>query len=237
MLENKICIGICVTEAKFTNYPTWILGDSQNIEIIELSASKQNKFELQKCHALLLSGGIDVDPFFYNPALKDYPNKPLAWNRERDQFEIDLFQSALALSMPVLGICRGLQLVNAALKGTLTPDIEATGKQNHRSQGGDDYIHTVTLIENSLLANITGVIEGTVNSAHHQSVETIAPDLSINCWAAENIAEGIEWKDPTNKSPLICVQWHPERINNNNTNPLSKNIREWFLSEAIKYSK
>ena len=89
MLENKICIGICVTEARFTNYPTWILGDSQNIEIIELSASKQNKFELEKCHALLLSGGIDVDPFFYNPALIDYPNKPLAWNRERDEFEID----------------------------------------------------------------------------------------------------------------------------------------------------
>jgi putative glutamine amidotransferase len=237
MEENKIYIGITESESKFINYLDWIIGDSKNVETVVLSASKQNKLALQKCHALLLTGGIDVDPFFYQPTLSDYPNKPVAWNRERDEFEIAVFQSALALHMPVLGICRGLQLVNAALNGTLTPDIEATGKQNHRSQNGADYIHSVALNENSLLASITNVKEGTVNSAHHQSIDTIAPDLTINCWAAEHIIEGIEWKEPFNKSPLICVQWHPERIENNNTNPLSKNIREWFLSEAIKYSK
>lgn len=236
-MGKKITIGISVTEAKFSNYPAWILGDCHEIEIVELSVDKQNKADLLKCQGLLLTGGIDVDPFFYQSELTEYPNKPSVWNRKRDQFEIDLLETALSLSMPVLGICRGLQLVNTAFKGTLTPDIEATGKQNHRSKDGIDHIHTIQVTENTLLAKITGVKEGNVNSAHHQSIEKVAPDLQVNSWAAESVVEGVEWKDAFNKSPLICVQWHPERFNEKNSNALSKNIREWFLNEAIKYSK
>lgn len=235
-MEKSITIGICFTEANFSNYPEWIQGGNEPIKIMVLSREKQNKGSLLGCHGLLLTGGIDTDPFFYQPSLTDYPNRPSAWNRPRDQFEIDLFTSALAVKMPVLGICRGLQLVNVALGGTLLTDIEAAGKQNHRSMQGIDHVHTVQVAQPSLLNDITTVTEGIVNSAHHQAIGRLAEALKANCFAEEGIPEGIEWKNKKDRSPMLCVQWHPERIANKETNPLSKKIREWFLMEAAKYS-
>lgn len=235
-MAKSITIGICFTEAKFSNYPEWIQGGNEDIKIVVLSWKKQNKELLPGCHGLLLTGGIDTDPFFYQPSLTDYPNRPSAWNRPRDQFEMDLFTSALAVKMPVLGICRGLQLVNIALGGTLLTDIEAAGKQNHRAMAGIDHIHTVQPEQHTLLSDITTVTEGIVNSAHHQAIDQPAETLQVNCFAGEGIPEGIEWKNKKDRSPMLCVQWHPERIANKETNPLSKNIREWFLMEAAKYS-
>jgi len=235
-VEKSITIGICFTEANFSNYPEWIQAAQENIEIVILSREKQNKEDLLKCHGLVLTGGVDTDPFFYEPSLAKYPNMPIAWNRQRDQFEIDLFTSALALTMPVLGICRGLQLVNTALGGTMLPDIEAAGKQNHRAMAGKDFVHAVQVVSNSLLNELSKQTEGIVNSAHHQAIGKLAEPLLANCFAEEEITEGIEWKNKKDRSPMLCVQWHPERIANKETNPLSKNIREWFLMEAAKYS-
>lgn len=235
-LSTLLTIGICFTEAKYANYPAWIQGNDPNIEVVPLSWETQDTAVLQQCHGLLLTGGIDTDPFFYQPDVTEYPNMPAQWNRARDEFEITVFNQALELKMPVLGICRGLQLVNIALGGSLVTDIEATGKQNHRAMAGKDYRHEVILEKQTLLSEIACIGKGEVNSAHHQSIALAANSLLINCFAPENIPEGIEWKDKENKSPLLCVQWHPERIDNKETNPLSKNIRDWFLLEAKKYS-
>jgi putative glutamine amidotransferase len=138
--------------------------------------------------------------------------------------------------MPILGICRGLQLVNVALNGSLVPDITEAGKQNHRSIAGIDHMHGVEVVSGSLLEKISATNSGIVNSAHHQCIDNVAAALQVNCIAAEGIIEGIEWKHKEKKSPLLCVQWHPERIENKNTNPLSKNILEWFLNEAANYN-
>lgn len=234
-MSSKLAIGITATEAKYHNYPTWITEDHADIEIVALSASWQNQDILKKCSGLILSGGVDVDPFFYNGAMT-YPNQPNEWLRERDLFEMDLLKTALALSMPVLGICRGLQLVNVTLGGTLVQDIEATGKQNHRAMNGVDYYHPVSLQSNSLLAKITQTTKGTVNSAHHQAIGQVASLLQINAFAEENIIEGLEWIDPVHRSPLLCVQWHPERIEDKQTNPFSFALKNWFLQQASNYS-
>lgn len=234
-MTKKITIGICDTEAKYANYPAWLKGDNKAVEIVVLSWEKSNSDALLQCQGLVLTGGIDMDPFFYPPHRNDYPNKPEKWNPVRDQFEMDLFTTAQKMMIPVLGICRGLQLVNTALGGSLIPDLEEMGKQNHRSMQGIDHVHTIRIMPNSLLAQISTVTSGTVNSAHHQAINQPAESLVINCFSDDGIAEGVEWKNKENHTPLLCVQWHPERIENKQTNPLSKNIREWFLMEAEKY--
>lgn len=234
-MSATLAIGITATEAKYLNYPYWIKEGHSDIEIVEFSPDWQNQGILKKCSGLILSGGVDVDPFFYNGTIP-YPNQPREWLRERDLFEMDLLKTALAVSMPVLGICRGLQLVNVTLGGTLLPDIEATGKQNHRSMNGVDFYHPVSLQPNSLLAKITQTTTGIVNSAHHQSIDQVAPLLQINALAAEDIIEGLEWIDPANRSPLLCVQWHPERIEDKQNNPLSFALKNWFLAQASNYS-
>ena len=236
-MATPIIIGISFSETKYPNYPAWILGETMDVEIVELSWEKQNIQDLEKCHGLLLSGGVDMDPKFIQPAITHYPNQPAEWNPARDQFELDLFSAAQLLKMPILGVCRGLQLVNVALGGNLLTDLEDEGKPNHRSRAGVDHVHGVQLLAGSLLHTITAIHAGQVNSAHHQAINRVADSLVVNCFSqADEIIEGIEWKEKENRSPMICVQWHPERIINKEQHPLSKNIRDWFFAEALKYS-
>jgi putative glutamine amidotransferase len=234
-MTKEINIGICVTETNYQNYPAWIQSAGDQYAIIELSFEKQNKHDLQKCQALLLTGGVDIDPIFYNPTIKEYPLQPTHFNKERDSFEMELLKDALAIGLPVLGICRGLQLINVALGGTLILDIETIGKPNHRKMEGIDKVHELLIEANSQLAGITHCSKGIINSAHHQSVLATADQLKVSGYSRDGIIESMEWKDQSlHKSPLICVQWHPERMEEKNTNPLSKNILEWFLYEAEK---
>ena len=236
-MTEKIIIGVCFSETKYPNYPAWIRDEANGIEIVELSWELQNHEELHQCHGLLLTGGIDMDPFFYDQQLISYPNQPGAWNRGRDQFELNLFNLAQTLRMPVLGICRGLQLINIALGGTLTVDLEANGEQNHRNMNGIDYIHPVKIEKDSLLAKVCGIEQGVVNSAHHQAIDVVADSLIVNCISDDGIIEGIEWKVKHDHSPMLSVQWHPERIENKEINPLSQNIRGWFFEEASKFKQ
>ncbi len=231
----KIVIGVCFTETKHPNYPAWILEGSDAVEVVDLSWEKQNLEDLDKCHGLLLTGGIDIDPAYYDQSLKTYPNQPAIWNTSRDEFEFDLLNKAQTLKMPILGICRGLQLINVALGGSLIVDLEHAGEKNHRNMGGIDYIHTVELQKDSLLAAVSGISNGKVNSAHHQAIEQISDLLSIGCYSDDGLIEGIEWKDKADKSPMLAVQWHPERIENKQTNPLSQNLKAWFFEEALKF--
>jgi putative glutamine amidotransferase len=234
-VSKRLTIGISFSEAKYPNYPAWIKGDNMDIEIIELSWEKQNQADIEKCRGLLLTGGIDIDPYFYPPQSAVYPHSPKQFNRIRDQFEIQLFSLAQERKMPVLGICRGLQLVNVALGGSLHADVETAGKQNHRNMDGIDHMHTIQIKQNTLLQTIVKKKEGGVNSAHHQSINRLADSLEINCFSEDDIVEGIEWKNKTNVSPLLCVQWHPERLVNKSSAPFSNHIRDWFLTEAIKF--
>ncbi len=231
-----IKIGITITEAKYPNYPAWIKSGGEAYEIVELDWKKNNAADLEFCHGLLLSGGVDIDTQFHAAETKEYPLQPAAFNSQRDQFEMGLLTAALKAKIPVLGICRGLQLINISLGGKLVLDIESAGKPNHRAMNGVDHVHQVVLDPTSQLATITGCSVGTINSAHHQAVLEPAPSLKAIAFSKEEgIIESLEWKDPAAHSPLVCVQWHPERMTNKETEPLSQKILEWFLSAAKKY--
>ena len=227
-------IGLTRTEnpVKHQFYVDWLKAN-EDMEIVTLSANYDNGHEINVCDALVLSGGTDIDPVFYGGALH-YPKAPEHWNRDRDVFELSLLQSALNQSKPVLGICRGMQLINVAFHGTLVQNLGVELNKIH--EGNPDKTHSVNIQKGSFLYEISGVEKAEVNSAHHQSVDRPGEELVITAHSEEGVAEAVEWKDPWKKPFLLAVQWHPERMFKFQleNSSLSKMIRERFISEIKK---
>jgi putative glutamine amidotransferase len=223
---KKITIGVTHSEARYENYPKWIKGDDADIEIIELSAEHQNWDQIEDCDGILLTGGIDMHPQFYDSANRKYPFAPESFNEKRDEFEMHVFETALNLEHPILAICRGHQLVNVALGGTLTQDLG--DKNNIHKRAEEDRQHTITTEPGSLLQNISGS-NGTINSAHHQAVNELSDELMPNSYSPDGVIEGSEWREKEDKPWLLTVQWHPERMTDRESSTFSKNIREAFI--------
>ena len=238
-------IGLTYTgsEEKHNNYVRWLKQDDPAIDIITLSAeTKENKGSIHDCDALVLSGGLDIHPGYYNSNNFVYPNMPQQFYEKRDAFERSIFSDAQKMQMPVLGVCRGLQLINCILGGTLQQDLAAKNSIHKaivdENKKQFDKAHGLHIIPGSLLAGIAGTERGVTNSAHHQCVQNIAPALMVNCVSDDNVTEGLEWKDKTGKPFLLCIQWHPERMYEFTLekSSLSLGIRNLFIS-AIKKSK
>jgi putative glutamine amidotransferase len=234
-------IGLTYTgfEHKHKNYINWLKSPDSDqddkIEIVTLSVERNNAVELEDCDGLVLSGGIDSDPVFYNGSV-DYPNKPdEGWHTERDLFEKSLYESALKKSIPILAVCRGLQLVNVIQGGTLNQDLGELN-ESHKTEEELDKEHTVNIYRGTLLSEIAQVETAKVNSAHHQAIKKLGEGLMINCMAEDGTVEGAEWKEKEHKPFLLCVQWHPERMYKFQLQdtPLSKNIRVRFIEEIKK---
>ena len=157
---------------------------------------------------LVLTGGYDVAPDRYgeerHPKVKEIDS-------ERDAFEIALLTDAIALDLPVLAICRGCQVLNVALGGSLRQHIEdRSHAADYRSEGYPSQWHTVRLAPGSRLRELYGADEIETNSRHHQAVlpETVAPGLTIAGTSPDGVVEALEGRD---QRWLAGVQWHPER--------------------------
>ena len=163
---------------------------------------------LKAVHGLVISGGSDVDPYFYGEKKRA---KNLKLTKERDLFEIALVRKARKKKIPILAICRGIQLVNVAFGGTLYQDFSFEKKfLDHTLEGSLRYDkkHSVVLQEKTKLYSIIGMKKIDVNTSHHQMVKKIAPGFILSAWSEKDeVIEGIEAKDD---NFLICVQWHPE---------------------------
>lgn len=163
---------------------------------------------LDRVDALLLVGGADIDPSRYGA-----PKEPSteATYPDRDDFEIVLTREAIARGMPFLGVCRGMQLLNVALGGTLHQDIAtAEGIQEHRrTHGGfEGTDRRVTLAAGSLAANAAGQTRHVVHCHHHQAVERLGDGVVASGWAdTDGVVEAIEVPDA---GFALGVQWHPE---------------------------
>lgn len=224
----KIALTNCGSGPKKQGYyVNWLQGVN-GVEVVELSAEKNNAIELESCSGLVLSGGIDVHPSYYNNSKTDYP-KAEGFDEARDRFEKEVFNAAQKKQLPVLGVCRGLQFINCLMGGTLVQDL---GDLNKTHEGGPDKIHEVEIERGSSLEKISGIAKGNVNSSHHQAIERLGKGLRINCKAEDGTIEGIERLE-SDKPFLLAVQWHPERMEDQNS-PLSKNIRDNFLEAARK---
>jgi putative glutamine amidotransferase len=215
---------------KHQNYVKWLKEKGPGIEVIKLSAEGDRN--VGQCDALVLSGGVDIHPELYGGSLV-YTKQPRGgWKKDRDGFEREAFELALDRKMPVLGVCRGLQLINVLQKGTLIQDLGEKGDEVHEYVTADKR-HPVEVEEGSLLHAITGKTSGEANSAHHQAIARLGEGLKVNCRAEDGTIEGIEWADPSGKSFMIAVQWHPERMFTNEFRDWSfyKNIRDRFIAE------
>jgi putative glutamine amidotransferase len=226
-----IVIGITHTEVNYENYPAWIQSGDRDVEVVTLTP--ENRGEFDRCQGLILSGGVDTHPTFYGSDVLDYPFAPEQFDEGRDQFEMDLFHQALERKIPVLAICRGMQLANIALGGDMIQDLETSGYSNHRKNGKSDGFHPISIAGNSLLYSIAGTKVDLVNSAHHQGLGSISSDFVVSAMALDKVVEAIEWKEPSGKGFFLGVQWHPERLDQMfQWNFFGYGIRDRFLNEV-----
>jgi len=224
----KIGITDC---GKFENYRRWIESEP-GVEVVKLSMYSQNASEVESCHGILFSGGEDLNPELYGkPAfVEEFGLKEII--PDRDKFEYEVIGKSFDRKKPVLGICRGLQLINVYLGGTLVPDIPSLFENKmHGKIKGQDQTHFIRVIPDSMLHAIGCNELGIVNSAHHQSVDRPANALKISAFSEPSIVEAMEWKDPVNKSWLLMVQWHPERMTDLSS-PFSALVKSAFLEAA-----
>lgn len=165
---------------------------------------------LERLDGLVLSGGGDVEPERYGGVRTE---TMYGFDFDRDEFEIELVRAAAARRFPVLAICRGLQVVNVALGGTLIGDIPTEiGSADHTAIGHhvfNGHQH-VTLEPGCTVALVVGTTDVSVNSIHHQAVRDLAPGFRAVGWADDGVIEAIEHEDPD--WPILAVQWHPEYL-------------------------
>jgi putative glutamine amidotransferase len=155
---------------------------------------------------LLLSGGGDIDPQRYGAAKHPRCGPP---SPERDQAELDLCQAALATGLPVLGICRGLQVLNVALGGTLHQHLpDAVGHDGHSPELAGYGTHKVSVAPGTRLASILGTSEMAVPTHHHQAVDSLGTGLVATAWTDDGVIEAAEVAQ--GRSFVVAVQWHPE---------------------------
>lgn len=155
---------------------------------------------------LLLPGGGDIDPDIYG---RERHAKTHNVNRRRDRFELTLVAEALDRNLPVLAVCRGMQLLNVHLGGTLVQHIPDNPKflDHGRDRPRAEAAHHVRLVPNSRLAQIFATTDLGVNSHHHQGLDDTAPALKEVGWAEDGVLEAVE---STEHDWVVGVQWHPE---------------------------
>jgi len=232
----KIAISKAVPFESYQYYVKWLKDADSSILYYDMySLGIDSALELlRNCDGLLLTGGEDINPIYYGcefDSLKcDQPNN------YRDSLELLLIENALTHNMPIMGICRGLQLLNVYFGGTLIFDIPTDYDTivKHRQPAYNPARHNVNIMEGSLMHQITYALEGNTNSNHHQGIDGLAPLLSGATYTQDGLIESIELTNRNNKPYLFAVQWHPERMNY--SNPLSGELAKRFLKESRQYS-
>jgi putative glutamine amidotransferase len=178
---------------------------------------------------LLLSGGPDVNPRFF----KEEPLKGLGPVDEGlDLMELEVTKEALDLDLPVFAICRGIQVLNVALGGTLVQDIsrQVENALNHVQQAGKNVnTHTISLEPGSILSSILKRLKLLVNGRHHQAIKDLSSELVVTAKAPDGIIEGVEFPA---KRFVLGVQWHPEGTFSTDIN--SRKLFKAFIEEAAK---
>lgn len=228
-MQEKLIIGM--TDGRMYDlYAQWIQRLDTAVEIIRLGYALDNLHEVAKCQGLVFTGGEDVHPKRYGKEAYLTYCEALDFDEQRDDFELKLLRHVHEQQLPVLGICRGLQLINVFYGGTLIPDIPSWGKFNHaKLPDGKLPEHEIHVNPNALIYAITGCKVGRVNSMHHQSADRIGRGLLVSALSTDGVVEAIERIDPNSGSFLCLIQWHPERMEDKDS-VFVTNIGEAFLT-------
>lgn len=175
---------------------------------------KEVSAQIDTVSELLLVGGGDISSKYFGAEPTPYDGEP---NELRDQFELLLVQSALMQNKPVVGICRGMQVINVALGGTLCQDLPTQWKKIEKAQPLINHnrpdkkwetVHEICIDPHSRLAQILNTVRIGVNSTHHQAVSELGWGLRAVAWSEDGVIEAIE----SDSLPIFAVQFHPERL-------------------------
>jgi putative glutamine amidotransferase len=227
-------IGITDTlKPNLANYTDWLKRTDPELEFVVLSHVPQNAEAVEVIDGLLLTGGGDVAPEYFG--VTDPLTKSRDVNVSRDEFEFTIIERVLDRNVPILGICRGMQVMNVYLGGTLILDLLSAGFEDHAQAGKDQFVHDVTVEPGSLLHEITGETSLGVNSSHHQAVKKLGNGLLACAISADGVVEGAEWIMKDRMPFLMLVQWHPERMVAEAYGPASKSVAERFVKEVNRF--
>ncbi|MFN3820860.1 MAG: gamma-glutamyl-gamma-aminobutyrate hydrolase family protein, partial [bacterium] len=181
---------------------------------------------VERLDGIVLTGGVDVDPALYGES--KHPTTQ-GCNPSRDRFEIALLHEARRKGRAILGICRGIQLINVAFGGTLYQDIPSQldgALHHHQWEDNKESYHPVLLTRYSPLTEIFKCEELRVNSSHHQAVKELGKGLVPLAASSDGVIEALHCPDDRF---TIAVQWHPERMLND---PLQLELAKWFIRQA-----
>ncbi|ADG70829.1 gamma-glutamyl-gamma-aminobutyrate hydrolase family protein [Brachyspira murdochii] len=156
---------------------------------------------------IIMTGGVDVHPFRFN---EEPIEKIGTISAERDDFDFKLMKYAAEMNKPILGICRGIQVINVYFGGTLIQDIPAQRNTNIlHSQTAEYHVatHKIQIVKDSIIYDMLGE-SSEVNSFHHQAIDKLAKDFKVTAASKDGIVEAIEYKKKD--SFILGVQWHPE---------------------------
>ncbi len=196
-----------------------VIRESGGIPIIlPLVASAEDTRQVcSHCDGFLFSGGHDVDPALYSTVISERCGLPC---EERDRLESRVFHYAMEHDLPILGICRGIQIINVLCGGTLYQDLPSehhpSNCVNHQMTPPYDVPwHDVTLVAESPLSKLISSPKIGVNSYHHQAIKELSPQLEAMAFADDGVIEAVYMP---NKRYVYAVQWHPEFNFHNDTN-------------------
>jgi putative glutamine amidotransferase len=192
---------------KAEGYAEWVLRDGGGYQLVVPGTARP----LDGVSGVLLTGGEDVSPTLYGEVSRCSSRV----NPERDKFELELLQDALSRDLPILAVCRGMQLLTVALGGCLHQDLSELVSDSmpcervrHRGPGYTDTTHPVCIVPNTMLAGCVDQQRLMVNSHHHQGIRELPGSLRISARSLDGLIEAVEH---TGKTCVLGIQWHPER--------------------------
>jgi len=218
---------IIILSKASSNYVQWI--EEEEIIILDAYIIDNTDSILELADGIILTGGEDINPLQYNDTVNIKVCGPI--NYRRDTLEIKLFEYALQNKIPLVGVCRGMQMMNVASGGTLYGDIPTEIGTNviHRNNG--EVMHEIAIsCENSYYTNLIFPLEKDtfmVNSWHHQGLKYIAPNMHIIARSYDGLPEAVII-DTAIHPFMIAVQFHPERLGSGNV--IHKQMRSTFFN-------
>lgn len=240
--NDKDVIVVLSTDTHEKHVTKWLSNFDEDVKIVTLYGMSNDSvnYYLSIASGVVITGGEDVNPALYG---KDsLLNMCGTINNYRDSLEIKMINFALINKIPLLGICRGLQIMNVSQGGSLIVDIPYfVGDTLHRSSGGRTF-HNVNILNNSLISEFVDADSGMVLSNHHQAVDQLAEIFNIAAFAPDSVIEAIEIKDTNKYNFAVGVQWHPEGMNFDDAMgkpfvlEFLKQVRKFYSRQWIEHS-
>lgn len=218
-IRKRPLIGITV---KLGEYAAWVR--HAGADVILLADGEPTSRD--SINGLLLTGGEDVDPALYGESNRSSRRV----NPQRDRFELEVLAWALQRGIPILGVCRGMQLLAVSLGAKLYQDLSELESSSrvkicHRTTGHKDTTHSIQTLAHTILGGSVGDSTCSVNSHHHQGIRVLPKGLRASAFSSDGLIEAVEG---TGEEWMLGIQWHPERWPEDS----SSAIMESFLEEC-----